>query len=398
LFPDLTRHALIALLLLTAFPLPLLADELRLIPGLAVKEEFNDNIFLKTVNRQTDFVTTVTPSLDLSGSSEIRSLSLSGGLNRLTYARHGDLDSLDYYVQGGVNYQYLPRLSLSAAASYVKDSRPDRIGEGGLTLKSGSDRQSYQLSGNYAVSEKSAATASYSFSREDFDNAGSVATTVHSVNIGQDFNLNRYLEQAKLVGNFGYSRNLTDISLVDNYTVTVGVTKKIHELWNVSLNAGGRYTHSEFDAVLRSLLQTVTVTVQDEDLGWIGNLSLSYSDDSTNASLTFNHDVTTASGRNGTTERTGASASLSERFTRELSGFAGLGYSWNRSGQNQFSSQSIDEKNFNVNSGLRYDFSDYISLEGNYRFNTIYYGNSATRASQNVFMLRLTMQRDVMDL
>jgi opacity protein-like surface antigen len=81
-----------------------------------------------------------------------------------------------------------------------------------------------------------------------------------------------------------------------------------------------------------------------------------------------------------------------------LSGFFGLGYSWNRSNQNQFSAQSIDEKNLMLNGGVRYDFSEYVSLEGNYRYNTIYYSHLSSQASQNVFMLRLTLRRDVMDL
>jgi outer membrane protein assembly factor BamA len=213
---------------------------------------------------------------------------------------------------------------------------------------------------------------------------------VHSATFGQDYDLDRYLRQAKLVGNFGYSRNLTDTSLVDNFTLSAGITKKMHELWYIALNAGGRFTHSEFD--------TGKSTVHDDDQGWIGSLAVSYSGEKTNASLSFNQDVTTAAGRGGTTERTGVSTNLNRRFTRELSGFFGLGYSWNRSNQNQFSAQSIDEKNLMLNGGVRYDFSEYVSLEGNYRYNTIYYSHLSSQASQNVFMLRLTLRRDVMDL
>jgi hypothetical protein len=139
-------------------------------------------------------------------------------------------------------------------------------------------------------------------------------------------------------------------------------------------------------------------TVSSDDQGWIGNLSINYSGEKTNGSLSFNHDVTAASGRSGTTERTGVSTRLSERFTRELSGILGVGYSWNRSNQDQFSAQSIDEKSLNISGGLRYDFSNYLFLEGNYRFNAIYYGNPPSQANQNVFMLQLTMRRDVMDL
>lgn len=382
-------------MLVSFIPLPLLADELKLVPGLALKEEYNDNVFLAGNSRRTDFISTLTPSLDISRTSERSNLSFSSGINWLNYARNSGLDSVDYFVQSGINYQFDPRLSISAGGAYVRNSRPDRLDVNGLSLKSGSDRQNYQISGSYAVTEKSNSTVSYAYSQEVFDNPGLVSTKVHSVSFGQDYDLDRYLRQARLVGNFGYSLNLTNTSLVDNYTVSVGLTKKIHELWNISMNAGGRYTHSEFDV---NTLAAPVQTVSSDDQGWIGSLAINYSGEKTNGSLAFNHDVTTASGRVGTTQRTGVSTNLSERFTRELSVFLGLGYSWNRSNQDQFSAQSIDEQNLNITGGLRYDFSDYVYLEGNYRYNAIYYGKPAAQATQNVFMLQLTMRRDVLDL
>ncbi|HBA73194.1 MAG: hypothetical protein A2X82_07590 [Geobacteraceae bacterium GWC2_55_20] len=390
MFPDLARHIVVAILLVTALPMPLPADELRLIPGLALKEELSDNIFLAAASPRTDFITTLSPSLDVSGASERRNLNLSAGINWVKYASNASLDSVDYFARSGFDFQLDPRLSLSLGAGYVRDSRPDRIDLNGLTLKSGSDRQNYHLSGNYALTEKSSSTVSYAYSHESFDNAGALTTTVHTVSAGQDYDLDRYLRQAKLVGNFSYARNLTDTSLVDNYTISLGLTKKIDELWNFSLNGGGRYTRSEFDSG--------NTTIRDDDQGWIGKLAINYSGEKTNGSLTFNHDITTASGRSGTTERTGVSTNLNERFTRELSGFFGLGYSWNRSGRNQFSAQAIDEKHLTVSCGLRYDFSEYVFLEGNYHYNNIYYGHLSSQASQNVFMLRLAIRRDVMGL
>jgi hypothetical protein len=179
----------------------------------------------------------------------------------------------------------------------------------------------------------------------------------------------------------------------------MGLSKKIHELWSVSLNVGGRFTHSEFDVATQvSATRIVTSRLQSDNQGGIGNLSISYSDETTNGSVAFNHDVTTASGRSGTTQRTGVSASLTERFGRKLSGVVSTGYSWNRSAQNQYAAQSIDEKNLTINSGLRYDFSEFVSLEGNYRFNVIFYDTTSTQAVQNAFMLRLSLRRDVLDL
>lgn len=386
------------LLLVVAVPLPLMAEDLRLVPGLALKDEFNDNILLSSAARRSDFILTVTPSLEISRAAERHNLSLASGVNWLSYARNPSLDSLDYYVQGGGSYRFDPRLSFSVGGAYVRDSRPDRTDQNGLSLKSGSDRQNYQLSGNYAVTEKSTSTLSYAFSQDNFDNAGAVTNRVHSMTYAQDYDLDRYLRQAKWQVNCGYSLNLTDTSRVANYTLTTGITKKIHELWSVSLNAGGRFTHSEFDVTFVSPGGIVSSKVGDDDLGWVGNLALNYSGEKSNAALVANHDITTAAGRNGITERTGFSANLSERFTRELSGFMGLGFSWNRSSQNQFSSQAIDERNLMVTSGLRYDFSEYVSLEGSYRYNMIRYSQLSSQAIQNIFMVRLTLRRDLLDL
>ncbi|RII28156.1 MAG: hypothetical protein CXR30_13170 [Geobacter sp.] len=400
MFPDLARFTVTAIFLVIAAPLPLMGEDLKLIPAVTLKEEINDNIFLAVGSRSTDFITTTTPSLDYSSASERRNIAISTGFNWLNYARNDVLNSVDYFVQSSFDYRFDPRLSVSAGAGYVRNSRPDRVDlDTGLALKTGSDRQTYQLSGNYAVSEKSTSTISYVYSREIYDNPGLLTTTVHNVSIAQDYDLDSYLRQAKLVGSFGYSRDLTNISQVDNYTGTVGLMKKYNEQWGISLNGGGRYTHSEFDVTtLITPMQLVTSKASSDGSGWIGNLSLNYSSERLNGALSLRHDITTASGRSGSTERTGISTNLSNRFTRELSGFFGLGYSWNRSDRNQFSAQLIDEKNLTVNCGLRYDISSYMSLEGNYRYNNIYYSQSSTQASQNVFMLRLTMRRDVMDL
>lgn len=397
MFHDLARFIVSASMLVMVVPALLPAEELKLTPGLTIKEEFNDNVFLASGSRRADFITTLTPSLDFSSATERQSVDISTGVNWLDYSRNAALNSVDYFVQSGLNYRFDPRLSLSAGAGYVRDSRPDRSDlDSGLTLKTGSDRQNYQLSGSYAVSEKCRSTASYAYSQEQYDNPGLLTTTVHHFNIAQEYDLGHYMQQAKLVGSFSYNRDFTDVSQVDNYTGTAGLVKKIHELWRFSLNAGGRYTLSEFD-VMNSDKQVTSKATSDGG-GWVGNLLINYGADGTDANLSFKHDVTTASGRAGATERTGVSAYLSERFTSELSGFFGMGYSWNRSDQNQFSAQSINEKNLTINGGLRYDFSRYVSLEGNYRYNNIYYSQSSSRISQNTFILRLMMRRDVMGM
>jgi len=403
LFRNITLYAVTALVLVACLPLPLLGAELKLMPGLGIREEYNDNIFLTATSaKKSDFITTLTPSLEFSSATERGNFTLSGGVNQLVYARQTSLDATDFFVRSGFTWRLEPRLAISAGASYLRDSRPDRIDQdNGLALAIGSDRQNYQLSAVYALSEKSNSTLSYAYSQEIFDDSGRLNTRIHNATLSQDYDLDSYLRQTKFVGTLGYIRSLTDISLVDYYMLTVGLTGKLHELWSFSVNAGGNFIHSEFDEQTVTFpFRIATSTVSSDNWGWVGNVSLNYSGEKLSGGLSFSHDVTTASGRAGATERTGVSAGLKQRFTRELSGNLSLGYSLNKTSQNQFSSQAIDETRLYLGCGLHYDFSDYVALEGGYRFTNINYdyGASPSQARQNAFMLRLTMSLDLLDL
>lgn len=392
LFPKKTSYAVPVFLLL--LPLPLWGAELKLTPGLVIKEEYNDNLFMATTGGGGDeFITTLTPSLEISSATERGRATLSGGINQLLYARQHSLDTTDYFGRSGINWRLDPRLTLSAGASYQRDSRPDRFDQDtGLQLPVASNRQNYQLSGTCNLSEKSDLTLSYGYAQEDFATSAMLNSRVHSASLRQDYNLDTWLRQTKLMGTFGYQRSLTDISQVDHYTLTVGLTGKFHELWGYSLNAGGSLTHSDFDVS--------NVRITSDNQGWVGNLSLNYSGEMLNGSLRFSHDVSPATGRSGSTEQTSVSASLEQRFSLELSGNLNLMYSLNKSAQNQFSSQTIDENRLSAGCGLRYEFSKDVVLEGSYRFTNIDYnhGSSPSRAVQNVTMLRLTMGLDLLDL
>jgi hypothetical protein len=224
-----------------------------------------------------------------------------------------------------------------------------------------------------------------------------LTTSVHTVNISQDYDLHEYVRESKLVGCFGYFRNLTETSAIDNYTFTMGLTKKIHEKWGISANAGGRYTHSDLD-VSTDTSQAQLVAPRSDDLGWIGNLAISYSGEKQSASLTLSEDVVPLSGRAGTTERTGVVARFDDKFTSEFSGFLEFEYFRNRLVQDNSSTLPLDENSLKLNCGLHYDFSDYLSLEGNYQYRDVHYSQSSERANQNIFMLRLAMKLDLMDL
>jgi len=387
LFPDLRnfKGAALALALLATAPAAVSGQELKLTPSLAAQEEYNDNIFLATGNRLDDFITTLTPALELSSRTERHDTSLSGGINWLKYARHSGSDALDYFVNGTSNFQVKPRLALSAGASYTQNSRPDQLDPAtGLTINSENKAQNYQAGVSYMATEKSRLSLSYGYNQQDYGAASLLGSRQHQASAGLSYTLT---PQTTLENAFTFNRQLTDISTVDNYSATLGLAYKFRELWSLSLNAGGRYSRSD-------LVVGGVNDISNGDWGWVGNLSFNYNGERLNGAVSFNHDISLAAGRTGSTERTGGSVNLGNRFTEELSGAINFGYYWNKSNQEQFSVLPIDEKTLELNCLLHYDFNKDLALEANYHYVDINYGQFGTRASQNIFMVRFVMRHE----
>ena len=392
MFPDYShfKRAALAFIVLAITPAPLSADELKLTPGLSVQEEYNDNIFLVSGNKQSDFITTLTPSLEFSSRTEQHAASISGGVNWLSYVRYTEFDSVDFFGHGAFSYQRDPQLAFSVGADYIKNSQGQIGAVTGLAINSGSDIQSYQASGSYAVTEKSQVSLGYTYSQEDFDNPSYLSTREHRATAGLGYTLvpGTTLEEA-----FSFDRQLTDISQVDNYSATISLKRKFKELWSLYLNAGGRYTRSVFS-------ETGVPDSTNTNWGFVGGLAFNYSGEKMSSSVSFNHNVVLAPGFAGSTQMTGGSATLGNQFTREFFGNVGFGYFLNKSTQGQFSVQPVDETTLALNCLLRYDLTyvlklnakNKLALEANYNFTNIEYNYNGTHASQNVIMLRLLMR------
>lgn len=383
------KRAVPLLLLLTIVPAPLLAEELKLTSGLAVNGEYNDNIFMATGGKQSDFITTVTPSLEISSRTERRDASASGGFNWLTYAHHSESDSVDFFGQGALGYQFDPRLALSLAAGYTRNSRLDQLDPvTHVAVKTGSGTQSYKAGASYSLTEKSKVSLGYSYAQEDFDSATFLSTREHQGSAGFSYTL---APETSLEPAFSFDTQQTDISQVDNYSVSVGLKKRFRELWSLSMNGGGRYTRSSFSAA---------GTTKSSNWGWIAGLAFNYSGEKLSGTVSFNHDIALVPGGTGSTERTGGSATVGDQFTRALYGNAGVGYYYNYSAPDQYSLQGINEKTLEVTCLLRYDLTyalklnamNNLALEASYGYYNVDYGQNVGVANKNIFMLRLVMR------
>lgn len=79
---------------LVVVPWSALAAEFRVSPGIALREEYDDNIFLTNDNPKSDFITTISPSLLLDWQTRYVDLSMNLGLTYEKYLHHSELDDL----------------------------------------------------------------------------------------------------------------------------------------------------------------------------------------------------------------------------------------------------------------------------------------------------------------
>jgi len=336
--------------------------EFRLVPSLAAQEGYNSNIYFTSQDRVDSWVTKVTPGLDLSGKTERLDAALSGNLYWLRYNADSNLDTTDYAGRGRVTYRFSDTFRASATGEYRKESNPDRIFETtGLVQNFQVDyRQDYTASAEYALSEKAAATLSYAYEQVDYPDRPFQDFTSHTADLGFAYNLSRFATETKARLDLGFGRGVYEGLTVNNYTLTVGVFRAVHELWSAQIDVGGRYTVSQFDVLGQRQEST--------DWGWVGDASVIYTGERTNANFTFSSNIAPAYGYVGAVQRTAGVLNLSRRFLHELSGTLSAGYYWNKSQRGEFSFRSIDEQSALLRPGLRWEATKHIVLDAAYQY------------------------------
>jgi len=379
------------------------ADEFRLTPSAAIAEKYNDNILFseKKSGQQRDWVTVVSPGLDLVDRTERLDLLLSGRLNGNYYSDLHNLNAWDQFYNGHIHYGVTDKLGLGADAGYLRDSQPDRdIDVTGLILTTvGRQHQNYGGSIDYRLLDTTTAALSYRYDKEQYDEQQYAYTDWwgQTAGLGFVYDMGKWLAAMQGRLNFGYANYNFTGNVIDSYTGTLGFSKDFSEKWSVLFDAGARFTRATFEMQTLTFQQPFTITVSSEEKvneGWggVGQLTVAYKDYYTTGNITVKKDILPASGYNGATDRTFATFDLRQRFTYELSGFLRGGYYMNKSDAGQYSIQGIDERTASGTVGLRYDFTKDIYLEASYNYTRTEYLHYDTYAERNLVLMKLYLQ------
>lgn len=375
------------------------ADEFKLTPSIAVRQEYNDNIFFDTSRERDSYVTRVIPGLELIERTERLDLRLAGAVTPYYYWDEDDLNSVDQEYSGKASYALTPRLSAGAEAAVRVDHQPDRDIRTTGVAYTDNRRIQQRYGGNlsYRLTELTSADVGYRYSREDWRDAeeeGLEEYDSHSVNLG----LSRDLGAARgvTVGlvNVGYARYSYDTSETDYWFGTVGVKHRLTEVFTVTVDGGARYSRSEFDVQRLAIVPPgflTIVTEEENDSGWgaVGHAGLGYAGEKTHASIDGSHDVVPLSGSSGVVQRSALTVNVGHLLTEKLRLGIFAGGFRNRSDENEFSGQKIDEVSFTVNPSLRWEVYRDVTLEAGYSFTCVDYRDDETAASQNLAYIQI---------
>ncbi len=373
------------------------ADERKVTATVHVKQEYTDNLFFSSHDREEDFISTVSPGLELINNTERLKAELKARLDSLYYMENSDLDTIDQDYSGSLRYALSPRANVFTSAQYIRDSRTDRdfIETGLITRAINRDRYAYRLGGDYALTELTGMQFKYSYDADAYASKSYSDSQAHDIagTLTRDMSALFPSTIGRLTaGTTFFSDDHSDST---NYYGTIGAEHSLSELYKVFADVGLRYTDSRYDSArlvpsnIRNLYFVVPYEAHARGTGLTGRAGLTYTDELHTATMAFSHAVTQAGGYDGTVERTALQGDVSRRLTETSRVSFSAGYARNKSTEDELFVDEVDEDSLWLQPKLTYTLSERIVLEAFYNYAFIHDNMNDEDRERNLVFLRL---------
>lgn len=388
-----SRHGLVLVIVMVMglWGAPARADQRRLVLSLGVDERYNDNIFLTSDDEIEDYITTLSGGLEFINQTERLDLSLSGRVVNQDYADNDDLDGLEQYYKGRIGYWLASHLRATLDGSFSRDTQPDRdIDVTGMVLDTATrDTQKYGVGFQYDLTDITSAFLSYQYRNQDYDSSQYSDYNYHQAGLGLSHRLDKHIDNTTGRLNFKYARYDYPATQLDYYAATIGFLRRMTELWHLQIDAGARYTESEFR--LSGGKQT------NSGWGGVGELEIGCQGMYAATSLTVSHDVGAASGLDGSVERSAAVLDLNYRFAEKVRAGISTGYYLNTADSGDLALDDTDKNTVNLKPYLRAYLTDNLSLDASYTYSQIEDHIDDITRQRNLYLLRLVWDYPVVD-
>ncbi len=372
-----TKCILALAALVMMLPAGALADDFQLIPSLTVRGEYNDNIFGSADGEEEDFITTVSPSLELIERTQRLDLRAAAKVSPFFYADNSDWNDIDQNYKGNLGYRISELTGIHANAGYDVSNRPDRdLETTGLVYSNNRrDQQDYGLGFDHALSEKTAMGFSCRYLQETWDDVDSDRQDLDMYSTALQFTHDLSQWWHSTIGrlNFGFARYEYDASDIDYYFTTIGFQHGFSETVNLIVDLGARYTKSDYSRAQLvftspSSLEMRMVGTSDEDFGGVGKAILEMQGELTRGSLRISHDVASAGSSGSTVQRSEAVLNLRRRLAERSALSIAAGYYKNKADRDEFSYDETDEDTLFFRTGIRWEIYEKCILEAGYSF------------------------------
>ena len=362
--------------------------------SLLVGEQYNDNIFFQK-QKEHDFVTVITPTLHLyyaPTGQAIPTLNLNISPSGLIYARHSDLNDFGFgdtsAINGGYTYFYSPRLTFNFSEDFSTQGQARLPGAGtgfqapltpttpfpvgGPIPQSSSDLRNFisngrqlvnnfAFQGNFLYRPDITFSGGYSNTYVKFLQAGgtdwSQTFSIRGIyNWKQEHNLHAgYSVTATnsrngdngLIHNFDFG---DDYFTSQVYNLQLTPTLSLSASTGLSINTGNSGPRVANNS-------TVTITKLWETASLTGGLRKG---------------LTPTFGVDGVSDTTTLFSNFNIQLAERISGYAGIDYSF-------YNTSDVNFKTLDVNLGLQYVMSTWLSSNLSYNFRSINTGSGASR-------------------
>lgn len=396
------------------------ADPDSITPFISLNEQYSDNILFDENQPEADWITAAEAGLTLKRKTERLDTWLTGRLKQRWYVDNSELDSLDGFASGSIDYRLTERFSLGGTADYSKDSTRDRDTDTtGLKISGDRDKVGFSVSSDYLMSEKTTAglEVKYGNTEEDGDDEQEDNDSF-SVTVSFSKNLSETFKNTTGLLNLSYFRYTADIDhqypdrliyiyglpvnpntfqeyTSDTFQFSTGFSRQLTEILDIYCLAGASFSQTDEKTNTRYIhTQTGTELLQssveeDDDGIWGGVIStgINYKGLKSTMGMELSRDMRGASGTNGVVQRTSLSGNVRHRITEELS--LSLRASCYLNENERTNQDDTDDLTFNVQPGFNYKFTQTLFLTGYYRYTHLDDRIENTQTERNLFSLTL---------
>lgn len=243
------------------------------VPSVSVEEVYDDNVFYASEDEQSDFITRVSPALEVGHESDTLSWSGRYRFDAEAYVRETDLNSARVREFADVEVEYLPtnRLTLSAAAGYTETDTPSDLTlipggtiPGVLVGRTEAKRTELDAAAIYRLTARTTGALAFTGTEDELVDVGESDTSVLETWFDQRLSvLNTlsygYMYRQYRFDQFGIDGNAeptrTRGATQDTNTPWIGLSRQVNARTRVVARAGPRLEGSSRDPYLLLSLQ-----------------------------------------------------------------------------------------------------------------------------------------------